>query len=544
MVHSSTPFENHYRLGCQALSAGDADTAFRHWHQCIPVLPAELGAYRRLAHAFKSIGQLTYAEALIRSALQKKPADRLLASDIANILLDRGEADNAINSMLILAKQAEQDQDLRQTRAFLSNTLMALEYSPTATPEQKKTLALQWAKLATAAVQTPELNPGAQNPDLSAEPNATKRPIRIGFISGDLCDHPVGFFLLPLLQHRTVDLWTPLVYDNGSRLDRTHAQLRANVPQSQWHTIDQLNDAEATRTLLADQLDCLIDLSGHTGRSRLHLMANRLAKKQWSWLGFSGTTGLASIDGIILDSTLSAQAADQFREPLLNLEPSRFCYRPAFAPAIAEPPSQTQGHITFGSFNNTAKYNPHLIAAWAALLHRVAESRLILKWRTFADTAFCNSILQQFSQHGIHPKRIEFRGFSTHRQMLDEYNEIDIALETFPFNGGLTSLEALWMGLPLVTLKGDTPISRQSASFLAALNKTTWIANSTEAYIQIAADLAGNADLLTRTRQAQRFEIMKSPLYDAHAFCNNFETLILQQIKGPAQKNEASPPPT
>lgn len=535
MVHSNAPFEKHYRLGCQALSAGDADSAFRHWHQCIPVLPAELGAYRRLAHAFKSIGQLTDAEALICKALQKSPADRLLASDLANIQLDRGEADNAIKSLLMLAKQAEKDQDLRQTRAFLSNALMALEYSPTATPQQKKTLALRWAQLAATEVQRLGSNPGTQLPDLSPEPMATNRPLRIGFISGDLCDHPVGFFLLPLLQHRTTDLWTPFIYDNGSRQDRTHTQLRANVPQNQWHTIDQLNDAEARCTLLADQLDCLIDLSGHTGRSRLNIMANRLAKKQLSWLGFSGTTGLASIDGIILDSTLSADATDQFREPLLNLDPSRFCYRPAFAPAIPEPPSRTRGYVTFGSFNNTAKYNPAIIAAWAAILNRAHGSKLILKWRTFADTAFRNSILQQFAHHGIQPERIKLRGFSTHRKMLDEYNEIDIALDTFPFNGGLTSLEALWMGLPLVTLQGNTPISRQSASFLTALNKSTWIANSKESYIQIAAELAGNADLLTRTRQAQRFEIMRSPLYDAHAFCNNFENLVLQQINGPAQ---------
>lgn len=524
MVHAHNPFEDNFLLGQSALDKGDAELATRYWRICADHLPNDLPICRQLAHAFRAIGQLGKAASLVETTRQTVGNHPLLTADEASIALDQGQAALAAQIFCQLADQCEsQGLPLEHRLSFLSNALMALEYTDQQNPDQKKELAQRWGQLATQwATQLVE---SAQIPAWAAKPDSAS-PIRVGFLSGDLCDHPVGFLLLPLLQHRNPDLWTPYVYDNGSRQDNTHRQLKTVTPVEQWRSVGDLGDAAAMRILLADHLDVLIDLSGHTGKTRLRLMAHRLAQKQISWLGYSGTTGLATIDGFILDSVLAKDAADQFCEPILRLNPSRFCFRPPFAPPLQPPPYLKNGFITFGCFNNTAKYSPELMAAWVQILQQTPGSHLILKWRTFADPHFRRQTLAHFTRQGISADRIELRDFSTHRQMLDEYNDIDIALDTHPFNGGYTSLEALWMGLPLITLAGDTPIARQSASFLIALGMTDWISASFDDYERIARLLAAQPQALTETRSNLRFKIIESPLYDADGFSKAFESLL------------------
>lgn len=523
MVQVSDHFQYNFLLGQQALAGGNAAAAYHHWQICLQQLPNRLDAIRLLANAFRSIGHLSEATLLLNKALQQHPEHPWLMADQANLLLDQGKADLAVGRFIRLAEEARHSGDNAQTLAHLSNALMGLEYSASATPAYKKAIAQQWGAHATEWLAQLKETADIPNWVPKLDPMA---PLRVGFMSGDLCDHPVGFLLLPLLQNRSPEKWVPYIYDQSSRVDQTHQQLKSTVPANQWHTITQLNDAAAIALILSDQLDILIDLSGHTGRSRLRLMAHRLAGRQLSWLGFSGSTGLATMDGIILDTISSNSCADQFVETILPLEPSRFCFRPPFAPPLKPPPCTQNGFISFGSFNNTAKYNPELLATWATILQQVPNSKFILKWRTFADAAFKNETLATFTDFGIEPERIDLRGFSTHRQMLDEYNEVDIALDPFPFNGGYTSLEALWMGLPLVTLAGTTPISRQSTSFLHCLDKTNWVAQTAEDYIRIAQELAANQSALAQIRTEQRYQIMDSALYDATNLSRNFEFVL------------------
>lgn len=522
-----TRFQTHFLRGQEALDRGDAESAYRYWCRCNEDLPNDVNLKRQLIHAFRAIGRLDQANRLISEAQRQQPDLLVFGADQAVIALDQGQAEQAAELFVQLANSAKQTvAPVEQTLSLLSNALMALEYS-TAPASISKLLAQRWGILATDWAS--KLVQAADIPAWTPKQNA-KEPLRIGFISSDLCDHPVGFLLLPLLQSRHLSTWTPYIYDNGSRLDSTNRQLQAQVPQSQWHLIDALSDADAMRVILTDQLDILVDLSGHSGRNRLRLMAHRLAGKQISWLGFSGTTGLATSDGIVLDPILSTGCDDQFVEPTLHINPSRFCFRPPFAPPLTPPPCAARGYVTFGSFNNTAKYNPELLATWAVILKRVANSRLLLKWRTFADAEFSQKILNDFAKLGIASDRIELRGFSTHRQMLDEYHEVDIALDPFPFNGGFTSLEALWMGLPLVSLLGDRPIGRQSGSFLAVLGKSDWIGQTTNDYVRIAEQLAANPEALAETRKKLRFEIMDSPLYDASAFGSTFVESLVRQL--------------
>lgn len=523
MVQPKNTFGTNFFLGQQALEVGNASQAFEYWLNCLDTLPKNLDSIRQLGHAFRSIGQISYAKKLIHETLAQHPDSFLLKADLANLSLDCGQAESAVELWLQLAKTANTSHDTETSLAFLGNALMGMEYT-SLLADNKKTLAQQWGALATAWAQN--LTATEKLPAWSARPHG-EHTLRIGFISGDLCDHPVGFLLLPLLQNRTPRLWTPYIYDNRSRVDLTHQQLKSNVPANQWRDIGAQHDADAMRTILGDQLDILIDLSGHTGRNRLRLMAQRLAGKQLSWLGFSGTTGLTTIDGILLDTFSGKDCTHQFVEAIIPLDPNRFCFRPPFAPPLTPPPYLRHSYITFGSFNNTAKYNAPLLETWAQILAAVPESRLILKWRTFVDTHFCDTIRNGFAKRGVDQSRIELREFSTHRQMLDEYKDVDIALDPFPFNGGFTSLEALWMGLPLVTLYGNTPIGRQSASFLNLIGESNWVAKDIAGYIKIAKGLALNPVALQSTRSQQRYEIMDSELYDGYRFAKTFESLMI-----------------
>lgn len=523
MVHE---YDANFLEGQRALSGGDAREAYKHWLRCLQYPPPSQLHCRQLANAFRAIGHLTESSILITNALKKSPQQAELRSDQASLLLDASKSEQAIALFNELARESLREGHIEQGLSFLSNALMCMAYADSIPQQHKKSAAIAWGDWVLRNAQS--IATQQQIPAWTAMPGHN-RPLRVGFVSGDFCDHPVGFLLLPVLQYRPKNRWQPFIYDNGSRLDNTHRQLRSAVSADDWRLIYNLDDINVTKMILADQLDVLIDLSGHTGRSRLRIMAHRLAGSQLTWLGYSGTSGLSTVDGIILDETLSQGANDQFTETIYKFRPSRFCFRPPFSPPVQSPPCIKLGHVTFGSFNNTAKYNPTLLAVWANILKQVPQSRLILKWRTFADNQFREEIHKTFIDHGIESSRVELRGFSTHRAMLDEYNDVDIALDTFPFNGGFTSLEALWMGLPLITLSGTSPIERQSASFLHTLGFPSWITESTDGYIEAAAATALNIKDLINYRENLRFQIMGSALYDAPTFAMQF-SLILDQI--------------
>jgi predicted O-linked N-acetylglucosamine transferase (SPINDLY family) len=281
-------------------------------------------------------------------------------------------------------------------------------------------------------------------------------PLRVGFVSSDFCDHPVGLLMLPLLLFLDRSRITPLFYSTGGRDDDTRAVLRRH---SQWHDVAALDAAALTERLRADQLHIAIDLAGHTAGNRLPVFARRVAPLQISWLGYFATTGIPAMDSVLMDRWhVPPEHEDHFTEEVLRLPHSRWCYHPvAFAPEVSPPPCLATGTVTFGSFNNTAKYNDAVFAAWARILLAVPGSRLVLKSYTFDDAAQAERVRVAFEALGVVRDRLDLRPASFHRQLLEQYADIDIALDPFPFTGGYTSCEALWMGLPIVTLCGDGP---------------------------------------------------------------------------------------
>ncbi|BCU07996.1 hypothetical protein [Allochromatium tepidum] len=205
----------------------------------------------------------------------------------------------------------------------------------------------------------------------------------------------------------------------------------------------------------------------------------------------------------------------------------RFCYTPPeYAPPVSPAPVSQKGYVTFGSFNNLAKLTPEVIETWSAILKAVPNARLVLKWKSLGDAEIRERLVVRFAQHGIDTARIDCRGWSTHPQMLAEYGEIDIALDPFPFSGGLSSCDALYMGVPVLTLPGELPISRQTGSFLDALGLTDWIASSREDYIDKAVALAGKADLLDCLRQNLREKMLTSQLCGGAAYARTIESAL------------------
>lgn len=245
-----------------------------------------------------------------------------------------------------------------------------------------------------------------------------------------------------------------------------------------------------------------------------------------TWMGYWNTTGLATIDYAIMDrETVPDGHEKYFTEKLIYLPEGRFCYAPpGYAPDVALLPALHKGYVTFGSFNNIAKLTPEVITLWSRVLHEVPGSRLVLKWKSLADTRERERLFAAFKGHGIDKERLELRGSTPHPEMLREYGDIDIALDPFPFSGGLTSCEALWMGVPVITLPGIRPVSRQTSSLSQSAQLDGLIATDENEYIAIAKRYAGNLESLATLRKSLRQQTGDSPLCNGRRFTQNLET--------------------
>ncbi len=351
------------------------------------------------------------------------------------------------------------------------------------------------------------------------------RRLRIGYVSADFGRHPTGYFLLPVLT--THDARAVEVYAYSSRAVEDDLTARLRERATVWRDVAGIDDATLTEQIRADGIDVLVDLSGHTAGNRLPVFHMEPAPVQVSWLGYFNTTGLTAIQAVLMDAVTVPPGAERwFTEEVVRLPGGRFCYAPPdYAPPIAEPPLLRCGHPTFGSFNNIAKLSGPTVGLWAALLDRVPDARLVLKWKTLADPEMRDRVLVAFAQAGADVGRIELRSASPHPAMLAEYGDIDIALDPSPFGGGLTSYEAMWMGVPVVTQPGLRPVSRQTAALLAALNLPELVCASPEQFIDTAARLAGDAERLRSLRFGMRECMRSSTVCDGAAFTRNLEAV-------------------
>ncbi len=452
-------------------------------------------------------------------------AQSLLVSDVrplvnlAVISRDIGQHTEAARIYTELLKRLPEHPVIRR------NALTSAEYDPAVSDDERLAQAKAWGEWAKFQVDCVETNPEPKTLQSVSEFH-TDRPLRVGFVSPDFCQHTVGLLIKDTLKAFNRSRVEPILYHAGMVNDWVTEELRSCF---MLRDVSSLDDAALAALIQQDAIDVLVDLSGHTAGSRLTVFAYRPAPVQVSWLGYFATTGLDTIDAVLLDPVHAPPGTEaQFVEKIVRLPHTRWCYQPVpFAPGVAPLPADRNGFITFGSFNNTAKYHPAVHALWARLLLSVPNSRLILKWRTFHDEAFSASVLAQYTAQGIDTSRIELRGPSFHAQVLEQYGDVDIALDPFPFSGGLTSCEALWMGVPVVTLPQSRVVSRQTAAFLSAIGLEDLIASSADDYRSIAAGLASYIEGLRLMRSTMRERMVASPLMDLAGFTRGLEDALI-----------------
>lgn len=410
--------------------------------------------------------------------------------------------------------------ELLPTKAdFFSSMLFGLSYLPDMTAEAIFNNHLEWAQRFEA--------PFLDRQTKFAPPSDPERQLRIGYVSPDLCSHPVGDLLRGVLQQHDHRQFEIHCFPTAEHSDDTTEALRAC--SDYWHDVDCAGASidELAALIQKNRIDILIDLSGHTAKHRLEVFVSKPAPIQVSWVGYFQSTGLRSIDYFITDPyTTPAMSGQLFSEIPVRLPHSRFCFTPPdCSPDVSPAPFEHAGYITFGSFNRIAKLNDAVLDAWARIVAGVPDARIVIKDRVLGDMDTTNRLRHKFKLRGIASERVIFKPASSYEEMLGEYADIDIALDPFPYNGGMTTMDALWMGVPVIALTGNTVIARQTLSLLSNIGHEELIFPDVDAYVTGAIALAHDKPRLARLRSIIRPEMSRSPLCDAVQFTADLEML-------------------
>ncbi len=355
--------------------------------------------------------------------------------------------------------------------------------------------------------------------EYDADPN---RRLRVGLVSADLGDHPVARFLRGWLAHRDGEQFSLYAYSNLAREDECTAEIKGLF--TAWRTIRNMTDQAATDLVRRDEIDILIDLSGLTGGSRMRVMAARAAPVQMTYLGYPNTTGLTEIDYRIVDDLTDPEGADAWAtEELLRMPAPFLCWTPPEnSPNVRA--REAERPFTFGSFNYPGKMSEHTLELWRRVLEATPGSRLMLKAKGFDEPKSRASVEKHLGACGLDLSRVELRGFAEDlRSHLAHYEDVDVALDPFPYHGTTTTCEALWMGVPVVSLVGDRHASRVGLSILSAVGLGSMVARDEDHYVAIAGMLASRPAALAALRASLRARVAGSALCDAPGFARRFE---------------------
>jgi protein O-GlcNAc transferase len=351
------------------------------------------------------------------------------------------------------------------------------------------------------------------------------KKIRIGYVSPDFNTHSVAYFFEPLLKHHNKDKFEVFCYYNQAKVDQTTERMMQQADH--WRPIVGLSDESVVKLVQEDGIHILVDLAGHTGRNNLTAFAYKPAPIQVSWLGYPNTTGLKAVDYRFTDDIADPVGdSEQFHtETLVRLPQGMWCYGGnASIQPHTELPFDKNGYITFGSFNDLAKLTPDVIKAWATILKATPNAKLLLKARQLVEEETQERLIELFKNEGIDKNRLILKAFSSSKsEHFDLYGEIDLALDTFPFNGATTTCEALWMGVPVLTIRGDRHVARVGASLLHRVDLDQLIAETTDEYIAKATSYTKDPNALRELRFNMRERVQSSPLCDAKSFAHSVE---------------------
>lgn len=492
-------------LGAMYARVGRWEESIGPFREAIRLRPDEPSAYLNLSRAMRSLERLDEAEELRRKAIELAPQFPPAHNMLGSLLREEGRLDEAI---ACFRKAIELNPDYREAH---SNLCYALHFDPDAAPEAVFQEHLAWAQRFAEPLRG-QVRPHDND-------TAHDRPLRIGYVSPDLRRHVVGFFMEPVLEHHDRRRFEVYCYADVPHDDEVSRRLRDHA--GVWRNTSGLPDERLAELIREDRIDILIDLTLHMRSNRLRTFALKPAPVQITHLAYCGTSGLRSMDWCVTDPQMMSPGCERyFSERLLPLAQSYWCYRPAQnSPSVGPLPAAKNGYVTFGSLNSLAKLNVKVIREWAKLIGTI-NSRLMLHIPGGAKNP---SILKRLADNGIPLDRLDAVEHRPRDQYLDAYNRIDVALDPFPYCGGTTSLDAVWMGVPVVTLAGSTPVARAGVTILTQLGLGEFIAQTPQDYVHIANTLAADINRLASLRSTLRQRMQQSPLLDEPGYVRHLE---------------------
>lgn len=517
-----------YNLGVALRDAGHTEQAATALQKALALNPRHEAAATSLGHVLASLHRYDEAEDVFRGVLAYQPGNAEFYAVYGSAMQSMGRFEAAVNAYrkalemnfpraaeirenlaAALSLQGKFDESVAISEESLalepdnartySGLLLTLQYSADRSPEELLERHRRWPG---NAVGSAEATTGFSH-------RASPQRLRIGYVSADLRKHSVAYFIEPLLERHDPERFEVTCYFSHRDADAVTERLKQLAHR--WRDVADLDDAQLLRSIADDGIDLLVDLNGHTAGGRLGVFARRAAPVQATFIGYPDTTGVVAMDYRLSDGIADPAGAERFcTESLLRLPGCFLCYRPpGNAPAVAPAPCVGNGYITFGSFNNLAKVNRQVIALWAELLQSTPDSRLVMKNPSLTDRATRERFAAMFADCGITADRLDLLGFiADDGGHLGAYGRVDVALDTFPYNGTTTTCEALWMGVPVVSLRGDRHGARVGASLLTALGRPEWIAATAAQYVELARglaqDCAGLAQIRTQLREQMR----------------------------------------
>jgi len=582
--------EGHYNLANLLKDSGRLAEAEEHYRQALQIKPTYAPAHHNLANTLKELGRLSEAEDRYRWAMQIKPDYAEAYYNLGNLLKsskrieeaeqcfrnalqikqDYPDALNALGSIFIdqgqytyadtcyrkalelephcvgahynlgnifsaMGKFPEAEACYRQALAIdpdcaeaYDNLLFCLNYIPGRSYRSYTDEARKYGQMVARKVK-------ARFSSWLCQPQPQR--LRVGMVSGDFCNHPVGYFLENILAQMDSSRIELIAYSTQENADGLTGRIKPHF--SAWKPIFGLSNEATAQLIYSDGVHILLDLAGHTGHNGLPVFAWKPAPVQASWLGYMASTGLQEMDYILGDPyNTPYEETEQFTEKIWQLPETRLCFTPPDVSLEVGPlPAKSAGYVTFGCFNNLTKINDGVVSLWSKILKAVPFSRLFLKAKQLSDLCIGEPLRRHFARNGITPDRLILKGASARAEYLKAYNLVDISLDPFPFPGGTTSVEGLWMGVPLITLRGDRLISHQGEGILHNAGLSDWIAENEDDYLAKAVQYSTDLEYLSALRSRLRVQALASPLFDAARFARHLEAALWEMWEK-QQKNQ------
>ena len=487
---------------------GEAETCFR---SALRIQPMDVVAMNNLGLALKEQERIDEAAASYKNVLAISPDNADAHNNLGVVQRLQGH---------LVESEASYRRALELRPSFTNahtNLLLGMNYDPCCSVADYVTEARRFGKSVSSLVDTPYLS-------WACTPHPKR--LKVGLVSGDLRNHVVGYFLEGVLYQLDPSRIELIGYPTYHVEDSLTARIRPCF--SSWQPIYGLSNKEAANLIHSDGVHLLLDLSGHTGHNRLPVFAWKPAPVQASWLGYFATTGVTEIDYILADRTGVPEDCQRYcTEAVWYLPDTRLCFsEPKFKIAVSSLPALGKGVITLGCFQFLAKVTDRTLQVWNTILTRVPNARIRFQHGQLNSSSKREELHRSLQQAGIDPDRVTMHGGLEYSKYLEAYAEVDFVLDTFPFPGGTTTCEALWMGVPTLTLSGSTIIQNQGASLLVAAGLPEWIAGNEQDYIRKAVSFASDLESLENLRLHLRQRVLASPLFDSKRFARNLEEAL------------------